>query len=176
MDKGLDDKRYKGCEHPFPWQSTTVGKNMTIGDVCVRGINDTLKSGKPTKTSWDSYSYVLLMAHSLELHIKSVQQANRVFRCDRDGTHNWVPRNLYEFEDAVKEIFTSENPMTEINKHTKLLKEITGKIMGQGVSEYDTFFDSTDYSQDENSSYREERTDEEYNELEQAILNEIEVK
>ena len=135
FDKGLDNKDYKDMHHPFPWSQNPVGDLLNISDICVRGKEDTLKSGKETKTSWDSYSYVLLMAHNVYMQIKAVQQANRLFRCNRKDTEFWVPRNLYEFEDALNDIFQTENSHTALKKSDSLLKEIDKISFGNGLFE-----------------------------------------
>jgi hypothetical protein len=52
---------------------------MTLGDLCYRGVGAVGKHGKPTKTSWDTLSYVLVQSHNVWMHINSVQEANRKF-------------------------------------------------------------------------------------------------
>lgn len=139
LDKGLDDKKLKGSESPFPWDQTPIGKQLKIGDICVRGIDDRLKSGKETKTSWDSFSYVLLMGHNAYWHIKATQQANRLFRLPRSQNKQWIPSEMFELQDLMHQVFTDERPMQLIEKNRKFLEIITGKVMGQGISEHKLF-------------------------------------
>ena len=42
------------------------------GDICVKGHD------MESKSSWDSLSYVLIMAHNVYQHIDAVQEANRL--------------------------------------------------------------------------------------------------
>jgi hypothetical protein len=135
MDKGLDNKKYKGSNAVFPWRQTAIGQSLKVGDLCVRGEGDTMKNGGEASTSWDSFSYVLYMAHCAELQIQGVQEANRLFTADRNDTHKWIPRDLYKFDDMIKQIFISENPMSIINKERKFLEDVSGKRMGKGTTD-----------------------------------------
>ena len=66
------------------------------------------KNGKWGKTSWDSFSYALLMGHNVWTHIEAVQRANRDF-----DTGTWPYMMWYEngdhakFEDIVEAIFAA---------------------------------------------------------------------
>jgi hypothetical protein len=37
------------------------------------------KLGKVSKTSWDSFSYAIMMGHNVWMHINAVQEANRQY-------------------------------------------------------------------------------------------------
>jgi len=69
MDKAPDDKKLKGSNIPFPFHSA-IGDRLTMGDICRYGDGDLNKNNKEGKTAWDSFSYCLLMAHSVYNHIK----------------------------------------------------------------------------------------------------------
>ena len=75
MEKAPDDKRLKGSTIPFPFKSA-IGDRLTMGDVCAYGEGDLNKNNKEGKTSWDSFSYVLMMAHNVYNHTRAVQIAN----------------------------------------------------------------------------------------------------
>jgi hypothetical protein len=66
------------------------------------------KNGKWGKTSWDSFSYALLMGHNVWMHLTAVQEANRRFDAgehpammQRDGG------DYAKFEDIVEAIFAA---------------------------------------------------------------------
>jgi len=84
------------------------------------------KLGKiPNKTSWDSFSYALMMGHNVECHIKAVQRAQQLMdiECTRfkpnwrswgiEGKKekefsDWVPRRILYFATFVEELFNTK--------------------------------------------------------------------
>ena len=64
MDKAPDDRNLKGSNIPFPFQSA-IGDRLNMGDVCYYGEAIYNKNGKIGATSWDSFSYCLMMAHNV---------------------------------------------------------------------------------------------------------------
>lgn len=83
-------------------------------------LPDVNKNGKWGKTSWDSFSYALLMGHNVWTHIESVQRANREYdngimpkmMCNENGDHAM-------FRDIVDAIFAAPDRATanEIIEH-----------------------------------------------------------
>jgi hypothetical protein len=69
---------------------------------------DLNKNGKWGKTSWDSFSYALLMGHNVWTHLEAVQRANREFDA---GEHPAMMRrstgDYAFFEDIVESIFAA---------------------------------------------------------------------
>ena len=69
-------------------------------------LPDVNKNGKWGKTSWDSFSYALLMGHNVWMHLTAVQEANRRFDI---GEHPAMMRSSGPggeyFEDLVEAIF-----------------------------------------------------------------------
>ena len=84
-----------------------------MGDVCWYKPGMLNKLGKEGKTSWDSFSYFLYMAHNVYQHIESVQRANELAdaacaihkpdvgdwrktknKSAEDQFDTWVPRNV----------------------------------------------------------------------------------
>jgi hypothetical protein len=85
-------------------------------------LPDVNKNGKWGKTSWDSFSYALLMGHNVWMHLTAVQEANRRFDA---GAHPAMMRNSGPggeyFEDLVEEIFsapTKEKSMEIIDRYS----------------------------------------------------------
>jgi hypothetical protein len=79
-------------------------QDPTIYDV----LPDQNKNGKWGKTSWDSFSYALLMGHNVWMHLESVQRANRDY-----DTGTW-PKMMWNengdharFKDIVDAIFSA---------------------------------------------------------------------
>ena len=69
-------------------------------------LPDVNKNGKWGKTSWDSFSYALLMGHNVWMHLTAVQEANRRFDI---GEHPAMMRSSGPggeyFEHLVEQIF-----------------------------------------------------------------------
>ena len=91
-------------------------------------------------SSMDGFSYLLAMNHNTELHINAIQSACRIQDQDISESKNYLTADLLEFRDLCPEIFTSERPMDLINKHAKMLQQITGMDADNQVSmEMDRF-------------------------------------
>ena len=165
MEKAPDDKRLKGSTIPFPFPSV-IGDRLTMGDVCYYGEGDLNKNNKEGKTSWDSFSYVLMMAHNVYNHIKATHLANDLNDIemvkhrpevkhwrktkDSDSTDepsDFVPRNILYFNTFVKEVFTSETPMQVIDSATSFLADIRGTRWqratggGKGKNNFSSLFE-----------------------------------
>jgi hypothetical protein len=90
------------------------------------------KLGKiPNKTSWDSFSYALMMAHNVNSHITSVQRANQLMDIEIANTQgkinwrqwravkandssfdqysDWVPRNILYFANFIEDLFNTKD-------------------------------------------------------------------
>jgi hypothetical protein len=93
-------------------------------------LPDVNKNGKWGKTSWDSFSYALLMGHNVWMHLTAVQEANRRFDA---GAHPAMMRSSGPggeyFEDLVEAIFaapTQEDSMAIIDGYSTYWTEIIG--------------------------------------------------
>jgi hypothetical protein len=165
MDKAPDDKRLKGSTIPFPFQSA-IGNRLKMGDVCWYGDGDLNKNNKEGKTSWDSFSYVLMMAHNVYNQIRAVQIANDMndieSQIHKPQVKHWrktkaadttdefsayVPRNILYFNTFVDEVFTSEKPMELINGARSYLADIRGTRWaratggGKGKNNFSSLFE-----------------------------------
>ena len=140
MDKAKDNKKYAGnmdrmYADKIPGEyETFVTKTPVMdcyreGDICCRGVD------YESKTSWDSLSYVLLMAHNIYQHIDAVQEANR--RADAKSVTS-IPENVLEFIDLVPQVFDSEKPMEMIEKNSGLLNKLS-KAKFSGAPRTTTF-------------------------------------
>jgi hypothetical protein len=147
MEKAPDNKVWAGSDMPFPWQSP-IGDRLTMGDVCYYAPGMLNKIGKEGKTSWDSFSYGLYMAHNVAVHIDAVQRANRLMdmECARykpdwrqwkklnekeaksDSPSEWVPRNILYFDRFVQELFESDDPKAMLKHAHRFLTELQGGL------------------------------------------------
>jgi len=121
MVPSIDDKALSQDTTPFGQAFVREGKHgsfkdspITNGlqakDVCIYGPGDLNKIGKEGKTSWDSFSYAIQMAHNVWSHIDAVQEANRQYD---SGTY---PAMLVDesfdrlfFRDVVEAIFATDS-------------------------------------------------------------------
>ena len=140
MDKAKDNKKYAGnmdrkYADMIPGEYETFVNNSPVmdcykeGDICCRGED------YESKTSWDSLSYVLLMAHNVYQHIEAVQEANR--RTDAKDVKS-IPEDVLEFVDLTTEVFQSEKPMEVIEKNSSLLNGLS-KAKFSGAPRTTTF-------------------------------------
>ena len=69
---------------------------------------DLNKIGKNGKTSWDSFSYALLMGHNVWMHLEAVQRANRVYDNGSWPAMMWNQNGDHaRFKDIVDAIFAT---------------------------------------------------------------------
>lgn len=85
-------------------------------------------------SSMDGFSYLIAMNHNVELHIRAVQDACYWQDQPLSIANKHVTPDILEFKDLCPEILTSERPMDLINKHEKLLRNITGMDADNQVS------------------------------------------
>lgn len=138
MDTMYDDKRLVGSDLPFPWRSE-IGDRITMGDISVKSDAWYVAQGKdPSKTSWDSLSYFIMMGHNVERHIRAIQQANKIYDLSDYSRADYMPLQLVEFKEVVEEVFNSETPYDVITKHQKLLNNLVGRRTGKGLSVSDS--------------------------------------
>jgi hypothetical protein len=141
QDRTFDDKlkRYANTDIPFPFESE-VGRRMLVKDVLFMAPNDLNKHGKIARSGWDSISYILIMIHNLEQHIRCIQRLTSLtdFECVRfqpdwrgytktkqkkAQLSLWVPRELIYWRTFIDELFASDKPMTLIEEARPLLRQ-----------------------------------------------------
>ncbi len=128
MGRGIDDKGLKGTKYAMPYQGPIM-ERLTTGDMCVMGPGDLNKHGKEGKTSWDTTTYALVMAHNVYNHIHAVQETNRLADIDyatRKGVDytdwfiqrdrkkmsnmsDFIPNSIIWFNDYVERLFDPAN-------------------------------------------------------------------
>jgi len=147
MEKCFDNKAFSHfspgniSENPFPWESE-IGSRLTTGDVNWYAPGMLNKIHKEGKTSWDSFTYGLLMSHNVYMHIRAVQEANSLATMECENYQldwrNWqkkgkklnqeslyTPRNILMFDTFVKELFTSSDPYKLLEDARPFLDDVS---------------------------------------------------
>ena len=140
MAPSADDKKYSTDTRPWAtgviadgiyerWEDSPVSQMLRMRDICIYRPGDLNKVGKEGNTSWDSFSYALLMAHNVWTHIRATQEANR--RYD-SGVIPEMLRNQISgdtFRDIVERIFsapTRDDSLAIIDHYHSYWMEIIG--------------------------------------------------
>jgi len=96
-------------KHPS-FLDSPITKGLMAKDVCKYAPGDLNKIGKEGKTSWDSFSYAILMGHNVWMHINAVQEANRQY--DAGKIPDMLIQESFDrvmFRDIVEAIFSSDD-------------------------------------------------------------------
>ena len=141
MQSTADDKKYSTDTRQFSqgvladgfhttFNDSPISRNLEMKDICIYKPGDLNKNGKEGKTSWDSFSYALMMGHNVWQHLNAVQEANRQY----DAGH--YPKMLIQetfdtvtFRDVCEAIFsadTKEESMAIIEHYSKFWMSIIG--------------------------------------------------
>jgi hypothetical protein len=167
MEKAPDSKSLAKSDIPFPWTSE-IASRLTMGDICWYQPGMLNKIGKEGKTSWDSFSYALMMAHNVNSHITSVQRANqlmdieiaktqgkinwRTWRAVKandssfDQYSDWVPRNILYFANFIEDLFNTKDKAEAfemIEDGITFLRALEGTRSQDGMAR-NTFFNLFD--------------------------------
>jgi len=90
MLPSIDNKKYASDTRLFQdavvqdghfknFETSPVMDGVEVNKICIYGPNDVNKLGKIGKTSWDSFTYAIMMGHNVWMHINAVQEANRQY-------------------------------------------------------------------------------------------------
>lgn len=121
MLPSIDDKKYATDTRLFQdaviqdqwfksFTTSPVMDGVEVKDICIYKPGDLNKIGKEGKTSWDSFSYAIMMGHNVWQHINSVQEANRQY--DAGLCPNMLVDERFQrtyFKDVVEAIFATSN-------------------------------------------------------------------
>jgi hypothetical protein len=140
MQASADDKKYSTDTRKysdavvqdgiFPsFTNSPITDMCQIKDICYYKPGDLNKNGKEGRTSWDSFSYALLMGHNVWMHITAVQEANRRF--DAGEYPSMMRRQVTgeRFEDIVEAVFaapTRQDSELIIDSYENYWTEIIG--------------------------------------------------
>ena len=140
MQSSADDKKYSTDTRKFSdavvqdgifstFTDSPITDMCQMKDICYYKPGDLNKNGKEGRTSWDSFSYALLMGHNVWMHLTAVQEANRRFDA---GEYPAMMRGKVtgeKFEDIVEAVFaapTREDSEAIIENYSRYWMEIIG--------------------------------------------------
>ena len=119
MSPIVDDKKYSTDTRPFGqavvadglidhFDESPISLQLQMKDICYYKPGDLNKIGKEGKTSWDSFSYALLMGHNVWMHLEAVQRANREYDAGSWPAMMWNQNGDHaRFKDIVDAIFAT---------------------------------------------------------------------
>ena len=129
-----DARRYRdavlqeGIHEKF--EDSPISARLEISDVCNYAPGDLNKIGKEGKTSWDSFSYALLMGHNVWMHLEAVQRANRV--ADSGGGPDMLLHPLdskFNTRNLIDEIFSQKDRQKSLHlveKYANIWERVIG--------------------------------------------------
>ena len=150
MLPSIDDKKYATDTRLFKdavvqdghfksFTPSPVIDQVPVKDICIYKPGDLNKIGKEGRTSWDSFSYAIMMGHNVWQHVNSVQEANRQYDA---GLYPAMLINeefsRYTFKELVEEVFQANSyaaSMKVIADHDKFLTRIIGTRGNTGKRE-----------------------------------------
>jgi hypothetical protein len=115
--------------HPG-FEDSPISSRLKISDICHYAPGMLNKVGKEGKTSWDSFSYALLMGHNVWMHIEAVQRANRVFdsgQCPDMMVHPFD--SDLDIVRIIDKVFSAKDRQTSlqiIKDHAKVWERVIG--------------------------------------------------
>jgi hypothetical protein len=133
------------------FMDSPISSRLKISDVCIYKPGDLNKIGKEGKTSWDSFSYALLMGHNVWMHINAVQSANEFY--DRGQKPSMLAGKTtpdHNFRTIVEDIFSQQDRQKSLDKiehYAKVLDLIigtrgfTGKRLVSARPMFESLFD-----------------------------------
>jgi hypothetical protein len=141
MQAIVDDKKYASDTRSYRdailqdklidnFEDSPVSSLYKIKDICYYKPNDLNKLGKVGKSSWDSFSYFLLMSHNVWMHLTAVQEANRkVDAGEYPAMVRYSAPSGELFADVVERIFaapTRDEANAIIEQYSSFWMEIVG--------------------------------------------------
>lgn len=113
----IEDYRYLNSKEPFPFPTSPIGKQLTLGDIIV-------KEDMHSTNRWDSLSGYMLMNHNIYVQINAIFQANKELAKHRADTLETVPTNLYNAKCAIEDIFDAADPWAELENKKIFLDRV----------------------------------------------------
>jgi len=101
----------------FPWQETTIGRHLTLGD-----LNAEAKPGKTEH--YNSLSFHMITHHNTEMLMRGVAEAQRIARLRRDL---WMPDKLIQASKLIKMAF-EQGKWTTVQRNSGILDFRCGNV------------------------------------------------
>jgi len=204
LQDGLLDSIKDGKLIPGHFDESPISKHLLMNDICIykagvpkAGVTidetnfqdpgsydvlpDVNKNGKWGKTSWDSFSYALLMGHNVWMHLEAVQRANREYDSGSWPAMMWDEKGDHtRFKDIVEAIFaTPDRAEAEaiIESYDRYWMDIVGtrgfkgKKAKNAHSQYNALFEEVDVDSDDEDSVQ---LEEDFSPDQQARLDQLE--
>ena len=136
----------EGKHHSF--MDSPITAELQAKDICIYGPGDLNKIGKEGKTSWDSFSYAIMMGHNVWMHINAVQEANRQY--DNGVIPNMLVQEQFDrvlFRDVVEAIFATDKKdeaeavIAEFSRYWDTIIGTRGNT-GKRITNADTHFNN----------------------------------
>jgi hypothetical protein len=134
------------------FEDSPISSRMKISDVCIYKPGDLNKIGKEGRTSWDSFSYALLMGHNVWMHIEAVQRANRTYDQGIKPAMLVHPFGTeYDVETVIDRIFAAKDRQRSlqiIEDNAKVWERVvgtrgfTGKRAVNAHSQFNSLFET----------------------------------
>ena len=126
--------------------NSPVIEGVKTNEICIYAPGDLNKVGNEGKTSWDSFSYAILMGHNVWMHLSAVQEANRKY------DEGLIPKMLVDerfntlySRDVIDAIFATssrDEANRLIEEHSKFWMAIPGTrgAIGKKTQNASTYF------------------------------------
>ena len=141
MEPTADNKRYATDPRLFRdavlqdgihkhFEDSPISQRLRVQDICVYRPGDLNKIGKEGKTSWDSFSYALMMGHNVWMHIEAVQRANRMFdqgTCPGMMVH--PTDGQFDVQNVIDRVFAARDrgaSLRIIDEHARVWERVIG--------------------------------------------------
>lgn len=141
MSPTVDNKKYSTDNRLFGdavrqdgihpnFEDSPISSRLKISDICYYKPGDLNKIGKEGRTSWDSFSYALLMGHNVWTHIEAVQRANREYDNGIAPDMMVHPTNSdFDVRKIIDRIFAArdrQKSLTIIDDYAKIWERVVG--------------------------------------------------
>lgn len=186
----MDDKKYATDTRLFKdalvqdgifkyVENSPILDGVKVNEICVYAPGDKNRMGNINKTSWDSFTYAILMGHNVWMHLSAVQQANREY--DAGKCPSMLVQEQFDrvyFKDVVDAVFSASDRDTAnavVESFSKFWMAIPGtrgaigKKTINSSTHFATLFEETDAVVVEED--KEEFTEEEIHKLDELEDN-----
>ena len=175
QDTVIQDGHFKS------FTTSPVMDGVKTNEICVYAPGNLNRMGKENKTSWDSFTYAIMMGHNVWMHLSAVQEANQQY--DAGLCPAMLVDERFErtyFKDVVEAIFSTDDRATAeaiIETYSKFWMAIpgtrgaTGKKTVNASTQYFALFDEVD-TPSADVEHSDEFTDDEIDKLDN-LENEI---
>ena len=175
QDTVIQDGHFKS------FTTSPIMDGVKTNEICVYAPGNLNRMGKENKTSWDSFTYAIMMGHNVWMHLSAVQEANQQY--DAGLCPAMLVDERFErtyFKDVVEAIFSTDDRATAeaiIETYSKFWMAIpgtrgaTGKKTVNASTQYFALFDEVD-TPSTDVEHSDEFTDDEIDKLDN-LENEI---